>query len=66
MHATAEPGWVMEINRYRQANGLGRDVDQPAWDAGLAAHIRYLELTPPRYRIGAYASAHTENPASPY
>ena len=58
--------WLGEINLYRKAAGLRPVTALPAWDAGIDAHLRYLEKTPSTYLTGQYASAHTENPASPY
>ncbi len=60
------PAWLDEINRYRQADGLAAVTEQPAWDAGLQAHLNYLANTPQSYFTGQYQSLHTENPASPY
>jgi hypothetical protein len=60
------PPWLTEINQYRAAAGLDPVIENPAWDTGIAHHLTYLENTPAQYRTGAYASAHTENPASPY
>ncbi|MGA9856295.1 MAG: CAP domain-containing protein [Solirubrobacteraceae bacterium] len=65
-HATGGPAWLAEINRYRAATGLGAVSEQTAWDLGIQHHLTYLEKTPNSERTGAYASAHTENPASPY
>jgi Cysteine-rich secretory protein family len=67
-HATnaADPDWLAEINRYRAATGLAAVSDQPSWDVGIQHHLAYLANTPASYMTGAYASAHTENPASPY
>ena len=62
----AAPSWLNEINRYREAAGETPVIDNPAWDAGLLDHLRYLVKTPSKYFTGAYQSAHTENPASPY
>jgi hypothetical protein len=64
--AAYSPPWLTEINQYRAATGLAPVVENPAWAAGLAHHLTYLENTPAQYRTGAFASAHTENPASPY
>ncbi len=60
------PSWLTEINQYRGAAGLAPVTDNPAWDIGIEHHLAYLENTPAQYRTGSYASAHTENPASPY
>ena len=57
--------WLGEINRYRQAAGLSPVTDQPDWDAGILAHLKYVAGTPKSYLTGQYASLHTENPASP-
>ena len=66
-HADASsPAWLAEINRYRAAAGLAAVTEQTAWDTGIDHHLTYLEKTPASYRTGQYASAHTENPASPY
>jgi hypothetical protein len=63
---SGEPAWLNEINYWRKAAGLQPVADQPAWDLGIKHHLTYLEKTPARYLTGQYASAHTENPASPY
>lgn len=60
------PQWLQVINEYRRASGLRPVYDEPLWDAALAAHLRYLRLTPAKYFTGPYRSLHTENPASPY
>lgn len=67
--ATADattPDWLARVNAVRTAAGLNPVTERTDWEAGLAAHLRYLKLTPPSYMTGAYASMHTENPASPY
>jgi hypothetical protein len=64
--AGSSPAWLALINRYRSAAGLSAVSDEPAWDLGIMHHLTYLVKTPPRYFTGRYASAHTENPASPY
>ncbi|HZU59789.1 MAG TPA: CAP domain-containing protein [Solirubrobacteraceae bacterium] len=64
--ASAPPAWLALINRYRSATGLKPVANNPAWDLGIKHHLRYLAKTPKKYFTGAYASAHTENPASPY
>jgi hypothetical protein len=68
--SVAPPGlqtdWLGEINRYRDAAGETPVTNNPSWDAGILAHLNYLQSTPLSYRTGQYASAHTENPASPY
>lgn len=58
--------WLEVVNSYRTQAGLEPVVEEPAWTAGLNLHIRYLRETPPSLRTGEFASAHTENPASPY
>ncbi|HXW81931.1 MAG TPA: putative Ig domain-containing protein, partial [Acidimicrobiales bacterium] len=58
--------WLGEINLYRKAAGLQPVTNEAAWDAAIDAHLRYMEKTPSSYFTGQYASAHTENPASPY
>jgi hypothetical protein len=58
--------WLGAINRYRSAASLPPVTDNSSWDAGIAAHLTYLEKTPSSYLTGAYQSAHTENLASPY
>ncbi len=63
---SAQPAWLQALNRYRKAAGLSEVWDQPAWDAGLWDHMRYLADTPSRYYVGQYRSMHIENPASPY
>jgi hypothetical protein len=64
--SSSSPSWLAEINSYREATGLAPVSDDRGYDAGIRAHIRYLELTPKRYITGKYANLHTENPASPY
>lgn len=59
-------GWLETLNWYRAASGLPTVTENTSWNAGIAAHLRYLKLTPPSYRTGEYANAHTENPRSPY
>ncbi len=61
-----QSAWLGEVNTYRSAAGLLPVTDQPQWDTGLIAHFDYLDNTPYSYMTGAYASAHTENPSSPY
>ncbi len=58
--------WLTEINRYRAAAGVGPVTDQPSWDAGILAHLTYVAKAPKATVTGAYASLHTENPASSY
>jgi hypothetical protein len=58
--------WLAEINTYRLAAGLNPVVEEPSWSAALMKHLKYMIYSPPQYAVGQYASAHTENPASPY
>jgi hypothetical protein len=62
----AAPAWLDLINKYRAAAGVPSVTEQPAWSAGILAHLHYLALTPAELRVGMYASAHTENPLSAY
>jgi hypothetical protein len=64
--APPSPDWLTEINRYRAAAGLAPVSDQPDWDAGILDHLTYVAKTPKPQVDGAYASLHTENPASAY
>jgi hypothetical protein len=64
--STSQTDWLGEINRYGDAAGLTPVTDEPAWDVGIEHHLTYLEKTPAFYETDKYASAHTENPASPY
>jgi hypothetical protein len=65
--ATAvETTWLGEVNKYRTASGVPAVSEQPAWEPGIQAHLRYLALTPASLMSGAYASAHSENPQSQY
>lgn len=64
--SAGEPEWLAEINRYRVAAGVPAVRDEPSWDEGIGDHLRYLERTPREYFTGSYASAHSENPASPF
>lgn len=65
-YAGSETDWLGRINEIRQGSQLPAVTENGAWSAGIAAHLNYLAQTPASYRTGAYASAHTENPASPY
>jgi hypothetical protein len=58
--------WQEAVNSYRTQSGLAAVVEEPAWTAGMYQHILYLRSTPASLRTGQYASAHTENPASPF
>jgi hypothetical protein len=62
----ASPAWLTQINGWRRATGLKPVTNERAWDRGIEHHLVYLEKTSARYMTGKYASAHTENPASPY
>jgi len=65
---TLDPGgtWLDLVNDYRAMAGLAPVVEEPSWSDGLAKHLTYLQQTPASFKTGAYASAHTENPASPW
>src|SRR4051812_24611327 len=65
---TLDPGgtWLDLVNDYRAMAGLAPVVEEPSWSDGLAKHLTYLQQTPASLKTGAYASAHTENPASPW
>lgn len=58
--------WLATVNYYRAGSGLDPVTENTGWTAGIAAHLRYLSLTPSSYFVGQYQSLHTENPASPY
>lgn len=62
---TSTPEWLAVLNEYRVASGLDPVVEEPDWTPGVVAHLDYLSKTPSVYRSGAYASDHTQNPASP-
>jgi hypothetical protein len=66
--ATLDPdgSWLDLVNDYRAMAGLPSVVEEPTWSDGLAKHLTYLQQTPAHLKTGAYASAHTENPASPW
>ncbi len=64
--AAASQTWLERVNEVRVASGLAAVTENPAWTDGLRKHLTYLENTPASYLTGPYASAHTENPASPY
>lgn len=64
--ATSDGSWLDRINAIRTASGLPTVTDNPTWTSGISNHLTYLEKTPSSYRQGQYASAHTENPQSPY
>jgi hypothetical protein len=65
---TLDPGgsWLDLVNDYRAMAGVPPVVEEPSWSDGLAKHLTYLQQTPASLKTGAYASAHTENPASPW
>lgn len=66
-HAAISPSdWLGEVNLYRAAAGLSPVTENKTWDAGLQDHFTYLAKTDPSLMTGQYASAHTENPKSPY
>src|ERR1700710_697523 len=65
--ATAgEEDWLGGGDEVRQSSQLPAVSENPSWSAGISAHLNYLALTPSSYMTGEYASAHTENPDSPY
>jgi hypothetical protein len=57
---------IETVNFYRTSAGLQPVVDDPAGNQGIADHLAYMANTPATLKAGAYASAHTENPASPW
>ncbi|MEO1064557.1 MAG: hypothetical protein AAFZ07_24315 [Actinomycetota bacterium] len=61
-----DASWLSVVNHHRLAAGLAPVEHEPAWLPGLEAHLTYLRDTPTRLRTGAYASSHTQNPASPW
>jgi hypothetical protein len=63
-----DPGadWLSTVNWYRRASGLSTVTANSGWAAGISAHLNYLKMTPASLETGPYASAHTENPASPF
>jgi len=63
---TRSSSWLDIVNYLRQTAGDGVVTASPAWTADLQAHMRYLAGTPATHRTGAYASAHTEDPSSPW
>lgn len=64
--ARSESDWLGRINEIRVGSQLPPVVDEPAWSAGILAHLNYIALTPSDLMTGPYANLHTENPASPY
>ncbi len=63
---SSSASWLATVNYYRAGSGLDPVTENSAWAAGIAAHLRYMSLTPSSYFVGEYQSLHTENPASPY
>lgn len=61
-----DAGWLETLNWYRSQSGLPPVKENASWSAGIEAHLAYLANTPEKYRVGKYANAHTENPASPF
>lgn len=57
--------WLEAVNYYRLGSGLAPVVEETTWSAGIVSHLVYLRDTPSEFRTGEFASAHTENPASP-
>jgi hypothetical protein len=66
VQSVAAPAWLARINEIRTASGLLPVTKDAAWSTGIAHHLIYLAKTPRSMMTGAYANAHTENPASPY
>lgn len=62
----ADPDWLRHVNAIRTANGLQPVSIDTGWTDGIRRHLDYLDKTASSLRTGEYASAHTENPASPY
>ncbi len=60
------PSWLAAVNGYRTASGLAPVTENAVWSSGIDVHLTYLARTPASDFTGAYASLHTENPASPY
>jgi hypothetical protein len=58
--------WLQTVNYYRTSSGLAPVTEEASWSDGILKHLRYLANTPSALMTGAYASAHTENPASPW
>jgi hypothetical protein len=65
-HAARSPAWLTRINHIRHGSGLPPVKADSAWTKGIRLHLRYLGKTSAKYETGQYASAHTENPKSPY
>jgi len=63
---SASAGWLETVNYYRSSSGLAEVSAEPAWIDGQVKHLAYLANTPSAFRVGEYANAHTENPASPW
>ena len=66
--ASAAPtpsSWIDTVNWYRSMAHVAPVVEDASWSSGLTKHLTYLHDTPASLKTGAYASAHTENPASP-
>lgn len=64
--ALSESDWLGRINEIRTGSQLQPVVEEPAWSAGILAHLEYMRQTPSNFDTGPYRSAHTENPASPF
>jgi hypothetical protein len=58
--------WLDTVNYYRLASDLPPVKEDPQRTAMSKAHVNYLANTPKEFYVGAYESAHTENPASPF
>ncbi len=62
--AVSRSDWLGRINQVRAASQLPPVAEEPAWSAGILAHLGYLAQTPGDLIEGV--SLHSENPASPY
>jgi hypothetical protein len=63
--ALGESDWLGRVNEIRAGSQLPPVSEEPAWSAGILAHLEYLAKTPQSFETGGYQSAHTENPESP-
>lgn len=60
------PSWLAAVNAWWTASGRAPVTENAVWSSGIGVHLTYLARTPASDFTGAYASLHTENPASPY
>ena len=58
--------WLGTVNHYRAQAGVPLVTADADGSAGIGLHLEYLANTPASLRVGEYANAHTENPASPW